>query len=414
MTPQIGDHRVVVEQRVVDVDEEDESSGTGTSIGRHPRPAGTARWRSPTGTASRRRSPVRSDDATRTRCRWRAGESRSTACRRSSRRSGCRRSAAAARKTGRGRVAVAWTPRAAPAPGRCRRRGGDRPFRPDGRDRCRPGPTRDDRAPASPSRPARRARRGRAIDLPRDRGRTGRCRRPCGSSRPASRNCRAASRRRRAAPRRRAAAPRRAPRRRSSPASGASSRRSAHESRARRRGTRNARGDHDGRGHTCVENTHNWRIGESENWRISNHQVANPYCWFRQWRFGRACDHGAIGLEPRPVARAVPGALGLVPVDDAAHMRADRRALHRRAALVAIHGELLAVHLDDLARSARHLSQRFAFGAGEPIANEVVRVVLVLLEVVPEPAADLLPARSRTARSRDSSGRGCDRPPSCR
>ena len=78
------------------------------------------------------------------------------------------------------------------------------------------------------------------------------------------------------------------------------------------------------------EVTHSWRIhtiGELVNWRIGEFGELVNLFWFGQRRFGRPCDDGAIGLEPRSVTRAVPGPLGFIPVDDAAHMRADRRAL---------------------------------------------------------------------------------------
>ena len=40
-----------------------------------------------------------------------------------------------------------------------------------------------------------------------------------------------------------------------------------------------------------------------------------------------------------------------------------------------------------------HRAQRFRLGAGKPIANQVVRVVDVLLDVVPQAARERLPAR---------------------
>ena len=42
-----------------------------------------------------------------------------------------------------------------------------------------------------------------------------------------------------------------------------------------------------------------------------------------QWRFSGATVDGAGGFEARTVARAIPGIVGGIPVDDAFHVRAD-------------------------------------------------------------------------------------------
>ena len=61
----------------------------------------------------------------------------------------------------------------------------------------------------------------------------------------------------------------------------------------------------------------------------------------RQVHVRRAVDDRPVPVEPRAVARAVPGLLGRVPLDDAAQVRADRRALVQRAVLVAVDGHLV-------------------------------------------------------------------------
>ena len=109
--------------------------------------------------------------------------------------------------------------------------------------------------------------------------------------------------------------------------------------------------------------------------------------------------------EPRAMARAVPGALGLIPGDDAAHVRADRRAQRHGSALVAIGGDLRALALDHLPFATLDRAQRSALGAGEAIANQVVRIVGVFLDVVPQRRGEALCGPDRTGRPTDSAGR---------
>ena len=54
--------------------------------------------------------------------------------------------------------------------------------------------------------------------------------------------------------------------------------------------------------------------------------------------------------------------------------------------------DLRAVPFDDLALAALHGTKRLRFGSRKAVANQVVRIVDVLLEVVPEPAGEGLPA----------------------
>src|SRR5204863_650589 len=117
---------------------------------------------------------------------------------------------------------------------------------------------------------------------------------------------------------------------------------------------------------------------------------ATSFFRFRERRLGGPRDDGAVGLETRSVARTIPGAFGGIPGDQAAHVGADRGPPRRDAGFVSIDRQPLAVHVEPLSGTARHRAQRFALRAGDPIASEVVRVVLVLTQVVPQPAADLL------------------------
>ena len=100
------------------------------------------------------------------------------------------------------------------------------------------------------------------------------------------------------------------------------------------------------------------------------------------------------------MARAVPSALGPVPGDHAAHVRADGRADGRGAGLIAVHSHFLAVALDDRALSALDRAQRLAVGPGEPVANHVVGIVRVLLDVVPQAPAECRPVGRKQLRPR--------------
>src|SRR2546427_13064144 len=66
----------------------------------------------------------------------------------------------------------------------------------------------------------------------------------------------------------------------------------------------------------------------------------------RQRIRGRAPDDLARRIVAGPVARAVPRAIAVVPVDDAPHVRAASDHRDDGAILVAEHPELAAVHVD--------------------------------------------------------------------
>src|SRR5438270_6693210 len=110
-------------------------------------------------------------------------------------------------------------------------------------------------------------------------------------------------------------------------------------------------------------------------------------------RFGRPRDHLSSRLESGAVAWTIPRPLRLVPVDDASHVRARGGHSCDGAARVAVHRQLLAVQMENLPRAAAHRTQRSPFGAGESIADEVIRIVLVLADVIPERAENLRAAR---------------------
>src|SRR5688572_25960529 len=73
----------------------------------------------------------------------------------------------------------------------------------------------------------------------------------------------------------------------------------------------------------------------------------------------RAVEDRAAELEARAVAGAVPGPVGLVPADQAAHMRAGGGDGVKPALLVAEGGDSLAVYLEDRGVARRQLGEAF-------------------------------------------------------
>ena len=104
----------------------------------------------------------------------------------------------------------------------------------------------------------------------------------------------------------------------------------------------------------------------------------------------RTGNNLAAGLEARAVARAIPRLFGLIPIDDALEMRADRRAQTDLAIRIAMRGDFLAIQLQDFALAGLYAGEGVALRAAQPLAHHVVRVVGVLGEVTPSPAQDVL------------------------
>src|SRR4029078_1470799 len=97
--------------------------------------------------------------------------------------------------------------------------------------------------------------------------------------------------------------------------------------------------------------------------------------------FRGAGQDAAGGREAGSVARTVTGMLHVVPAHFASQVRADRREQRRLAVLTAVRGRALPLHFDDLLLAAAHRAQRARLGAGEAIADQVVGIVDVLLEI---------------------------------
>src|SRR5262245_60216631 len=93
------------------------------------------------------------------------------------------------------------------------------------------------------------------------------------------------------------------------------------------------------------------------------------------------------------MAGTVPCPFGRVPADDTPHVRADSRAERQLPGAVAIRRDLLSLELDDLAFPAPNGAKRAGVGPRKAVANHVVRIVDVLLEVVPRAAAEGLSTR---------------------
>src|SRR4029079_8729611 len=88
------------------------------------------------------------------------------------------------------------------------------------------------------------------------------------------------------------------------------------------------------------------------------------------------------------MARAVPRVFGVIPSHQTAHVGARRRAQRERAACVAICSDRFALMFDHSSLTTLHRAQRATLRPCESIANQVVRIVRVLLYVIPEPAGD--------------------------
>src|SRR5688572_10318739 len=98
-------------------------------------------------------------------------------------------------------------------------------------------------------------------------------------------------------------------------------------------------------------------------------------------------------MKPRAVARAIPGALRVIPLHHAAHVRAHGRESRERTVLVAIDGRAIAVKPQDASLAACHRTHTLSLAALEPVLCEVVWVIEVLLEVIPSAAAYVLSSR---------------------
>src|SRR5690348_5364611 len=101
---------------------------------------------------------------------------------------------------------------------------------------------------------------------------------------------------------------------------------------------------------------------------------------FLERRLGWPADHQPLGCEARAVARAIPGSFGLVPANDAAHVRAHRTYLHDVAAIRAMDGDPLSAQREHFAAPARDILHTRAVVWSQPIGDEVERIVDVLLD----------------------------------
>src|SRR5688572_31093864 len=96
----------------------------------------------------------------------------------------------------------------------------------------------------------------------------------------------------------------------------------------------------------------------------------------RQRILGRSSDYFSSHFEARTMARAIPRALGVIPVHVTAHVRAHGGTDVDFAVQAAIGGSRLAVHVDDFPGTASDSAQRMRVLPGKPIANQIVRIIL--------------------------------------
>jgi len=106
---------------------------------------------------------------------------------------------------------------------------------------------------------------------------------------------------------------------------------------------------------------------------------ANATSFFgsRERRLRGPRDDRPVHLETRSVAWAVPRPLGVVPSHETAHMGAYGGASRDGAGLVAIDRHPLSLLIQDATRAARNGPHRRSLGTGHPVANQIVRVILV-------------------------------------
>src|SRR5205823_3869760 len=87
---------------------------------------------------------------------------------------------------------------------------------------------------------------------------------------------------------------------------------------------------------------------------------------------GRALEAMAVKVEARAVAGAIPRGVGLVELDDAAHVRADGRHRVQLPVLVAVGGDPVAIHLDHPRLAIAKFGDGGRVALGQPVADEAL------------------------------------------
>ena len=95
---------------------------------------------------------------------------------------------------------------------------------------------------------------------------------------------------------------------------------------------------------------------------------------FWEWRLGRPGDRVAGRLEARPLTRAIPSRLGLVPAHRASHVRANGGSHRDRSSLVTICRNLRAISFDDLSLAASASMEGLIIRVIRPDQRVVYRV----------------------------------------
>src|SRR5690606_4820157 len=119
--------------------------------------------------------------------------------------------------------------------------------------------------------------------------------------------------------------------------------------------------------------------------------LATTFAWLhdRQRPLRRTGDDGAVGVEARTMAGAVPGTGRAIPPHQAFHVGAHRRVDAEVPVFTAIHGAGTLWQRDDAAFAERH-RRELLLVCTETITEQVARVVQVLAHVAPEPAMERL------------------------
>jgi hypothetical protein len=95
-------------------------------------------------------------------------------------------------------------------------------------------------------------------------------------------------------------------------------------------------------------------------------------------------QHGTSGVKARAVAGTIPGTIGRVPADQAVQMRADRGTDRHVACVIAIRRVFLPLQAHDFSCPVGHVVEGVGVSACETIAEQVVRIIEILLHIPPE------------------------------
>src|SRR5262249_25572147 len=82
---------------------------------------------------------------------------------------------------------------------------------------------------------------------------------------------------------------------------------------------------------------------------------------------GWAIDDVAPALEARAMTRAIPGSLGIVPLHDAAQVRAGGAVLVKLPMVIPVNGHLVKALAEDRTAAGRDIRDRANITSGQPV-----------------------------------------------